>query len=176
MIDENNIQSDASECGTQECCKQDQQQLELQLNQCGQQVAEWKDKYLRLTADLDNVNRRAAKDRALSLQNAQVALLRPILSIVDDFERALESKQGDSASDTKGWDGISMIYTSLTTYLHSVGVEPMKSYDQFDPELHEALVQVDNSGKEAGAIVAVLQKGYLFKGEVLRHAKVSVAK
>lgn len=176
MIDETNKEQ-ATGCDAQDCCRQDVQHLSSQLRDAQNQVTEWKDKYLRLNADLDNVNRRAAKDRALSLHMAQVALLVPLLSIVDDFERAIDSARLASSDEHKGiLDGITMIYTALLKYLHSVGVEPMTSYEHFDPEHHEALAQVDVEGKVSGDIVAVLQKGYLFKNEVLRHAKVSVAK
>jgi len=148
--------------------------LQDELSACKVQISEWKDKYLRVNADLDNVNRRAARDRALSQYTAQVALLLPLLTIVDDFERALE--QRGTAPDTQQWaEGISMIYTSLLKYLTSVGVEPMTNDDQFDPELHEALTSVASDTHASGSIVSVLQKGYLFKGQLLRPAKVSVA-
>ena len=180
MMDDTNTLEETSRqgsCQAQDCGKVEVAQVSGQLRDCQQQVAEWKDKYLRLNADLDNLNRRAAKDRALSIHTAQVTLLLPLLTIVDDFERALAANQGTTPLEIKGWaEGISMIYASLAKYLQSVGVEPMKSYDHFNPEQHEALTQVDAEGKATGDIVAVLQKGYLFKGEVLRHAKVSVAK
>jgi molecular chaperone GrpE len=148
--------------------------LQDELSACKVQVSEWKDKYLRVNADLDNVNRRAAKDRALSQYTAQVALLLPLLTIVDDFERAIE--QRSTAPDVQKWaEGITMIYTSLLKYLTSVGVEPMTNYDQFDPELHEALTSVVSDSHTSGSVVSVLQKGYLFKGQLLRPAKVSVA-
>jgi molecular chaperone GrpE len=154
-----------------------EQQVHEQLKVCQAQLSEWKDKYLRVNADLDNVTRRAAKDRALSHYNAQVALLLPLLSIVDDFERALEQHNTGQSADSKQWvDGITMIHTSLIKYLASAGVEPMTDYDHFDPEYHEALVHVASDIHTSGQIVAVLAKGYLFKGQVLRPAKVSVAK
>ncbi len=151
-----------------------QELLQEALKTCQAQAAEWQDKYLRVNADLDNVNRRAAKDRALAQYTAQVNLLLPLLIIVDDFERALE--QQNAASDMHTWtEGIKMIYTSLLKYLASVGVEPIKQYENFDPELHEALTSVASDTHASGAIVSVLQKGYLFKGQPLRPAKVSVA-
>jgi molecular chaperone GrpE len=176
MMDDFNTQEETVS-GNGQACAQEDSHISYALRECQQQVGEWKDKYIRLTADLDNLNRRAAKDRALSLHTAQVALLTPLLSIVDDFERALETKMGDTPGDIRGWiEGISMIHSSLVKYLQSVGVEPMKSYDHFDPERHEALVSVEAEGKEPDSIVAILQKGYLLKGEVLRHAKVSVVR
>ena len=151
-----------------------QTHLQEALHACQAQIGEWKDKYLRVNADLDNVNRRSAKDRALSQHTAQVALLLPLLTIVDDFERAL-AQQNASTDIHKLVEGITMIHTSLQKYLSSVGVEPIEQYDQFDPELHEALTSVASDTHASGAIVSVLQKGYLFKGSPLRPAKVSVA-
>jgi molecular chaperone GrpE len=152
-----------------------QAQLQEALNACQMQLGEWKDKYLRVNADLDNVNRRAAKDRALAQHTAQVALLLPLLSIVDDFERALEQQKNAPGDTHKLIEGITMIHTSLQKYLSSIGVEPIKQYGQFDPELHEALTSVTSDTQTSGSIVSVLQQGYLFKGSPLRPAKVSVA-
>jgi len=152
-----------------------QTQLQEALNACQMQVSEWQDKYVRMNADLDNINRRAAKDRALAQHTAQVALLLPLLTIVDDFERALEQQKNAPDDTHKLIEGITMIHTSLQKYLSSVGVEPIKQYDQFDPELHEALTAVASDIHTSGSVVSVLQKGYLFKGSPLRPAKVSVA-
>ena len=77
--------------------------LQEALKTCQAQVAEWQDKYLRVNADLDNVNRRAAKDRALAQYTAQVTLLLPLLTIVDDFERALE-QHADFVNTLKEYD------------------------------------------------------------------------
>ena len=153
---------------SQSCCVQEE------LSACQAQVVEWKDKYLRVNADLDNVNRRAAKDRALSQHTAQVAIVLPLLTIVDDFERALE-QQATTTDVHKLVEGITMIHTSLVKYLASVGVEPITEYGEFDPELHEALTSVVSDTHASGMVVSVLQKGYLFRGKPLRPAKVSVA-
>lgn len=150
-------------------------QLETQLTTCQASLEEWKEKYLRVNADFDNFRKRTAKDQALWRQTAQIEVLLPIISIVDDFDRALESQTGEQASHA-GLEGFALIHKSLNKYLHSLGVEVMTDYDTFDPEYHEAIMQVDVPGYESGHIVSVLEKGYLFKGIVLRPAKVSVAK
>lgn len=150
-----------------------------QLQACQGLLQEWQDKYMRVNADLENFRRRVTKDQAQWRQSAKAELLGPLLSIVDDFDRALElnSKNSTTLEQTKAWfDGIMMIRASLGKYLETADVKEMVDNTHFDPEYHEALMQVESAAHSSGAIVEVLQKGYLFKGEVLRHAKVSVAK
>lgn len=148
------------------------EQLQMQLTVCQSSLEEWKEKYVRVNADFDNFRKRTAKDQAFWRQTAQIEVLLPIISIVDDFDRALESQNGEQGSR----EGFELIHKSLNKYLHTLGVEVMTDYAVFNPEYHEAIMQVDASGQESGSVVSVLEKGYLFKGMVLRPAKVSVAK
>lgn len=151
------------------------EQLHTQLAECQVSLEEWKDKFVRVNADFDNFRKRTAKDQALWRQTAQIEVLLPIISIVDDFDRALESQQGAQSSHVS-LEGFALIHKSLNKYLQSLGVEVMTDYETFNPEYHEAIMTVDAPGYESGSIVSVLEKGYLFKGIVLRPAKVSVAK
>jgi molecular chaperone GrpE len=155
-------------------CNENSNQLQMQIAECQTALEEWKEKYLRVNADFDNFRKRTAKDQALWRQTAQIEVILPLLSIVDDFDRALEGQQGELTQ--KGLEGFVLIHKALNKYLQSLGVEVMTDYETFNPEYHEAIMQVDAPGYESGNIVAVLEKGYLFKGIVLRPAKVSVAK
>lgn len=161
------------------------EQLRTQLAECQVSLEEWKEKFVRVNADFDNFRKRTAKDQALWRQTAQIEVLLPIISIVDDFDRAFESQQGEQGSPAglsvealakSGLEGFALIHKALNKYLHTLGVEVMTDYDTFNPEYHEAVMTVDAPGYESGSIVSVLEKGYLFKGIVLRPAKVSVAK
>jgi len=165
------------------------EQLNTQLVECQIALEECKEKYMRVNADFDNFRKRTAKDQALWRQTAQIEVLLPIISIVDDFDRALETQTGEHVSHVglsvdlsvealakSGLEGFVLIHKSLNKYLQNLGVEVMTDYDVFNPEYHEAIMQVDVPAYESGRIVAVLEKGYLFKGLVLRPAKVSVAK
>ncbi len=149
--------------------------VEHKLEQCQISLAEWQEKYARLTADLDNFKKRTLKERAMWDETARAELLIGLLSIVDNFDRAMEQQQ-EVPAELQSWaDGIQMIHDSFTEYLKTAGVTEMP-YDQFDPEQHEALIQVDSDDHDAGAIVTVMEKGYLLNDRVLRPAKVSVAK
>lgn len=137
----------------------------------------WKDKYLRLQADFDNFNKRNIKERGQWAIAAQTALLNDILPIVDDFDRAFaELEKKEVSADVKNWfAGFAMIYKGLQKFLEKNEVVAIDPSLPFDPTYHEAISQVVAEGYESGQIVAILQKGYTFKGQVLRPARVSVA-
>lgn len=145
------------------------------LTQCQSTLAEWQEKYARLTADLENYQKRTTKERSAWADAAQEKVLLPILSIVDNFDRAMEHSIEVPAESQSWVDGIGMIYSSFKEFLKNAGVQEV-SYDTFNPELHEALMQVDSDETESGDIVSVMEKGYMLNEKVLRPAKVSVAK
>lgn len=144
---------------------------EHQLNECLVEKDEWKDRCLRTAADFENFKRRSEKERISWITNTQSAMLNDLLSVVDDFERAFSTK--DQASSLEGF---TMIYKSFQKLLDKYGVQEIKEIAEFDPNLHEAIMQVESGDHQAGQIVQVLQKGYRFKEQILRPAKVSVAK
>lgn len=144
---------------------------------CQQEVAVWKDRYLRINADLENMRRRMAKDHEASLIAAQSDIFSDLLAIVDNFDRALADQNMQDNSACKSWfEGIALIRNQLANLLSSYGVEEITQIQTFDPELHEALAQVQTADYASGDIVQVLQKGYMFKNRVLRHAKVTVSR
>ena len=154
------------------------QEQDNELQTCQQQLNEWKDRCLRSIAEFENFKKRTEKDRASWIYTTQVQMLRHIIDIVDDFDRAfaaLSSAPQDEAN--KQWlSGFTFIHQSLKKLLAQYGVEEMSEYKIFDPMFHEALMQVESPDHQSGQIVQVLAKGYIFKGNVLRPAKVSVAK
>src|SRR5580692_3506064 len=99
-------------------------QLQMQIAECQTVLEEWKEKYLRVNADFDNFRKRTAKDQALWRQTAQIEVILPLLSIFDDFDRALEGQQGEQASQ-KSLEGFVLIHKALNKYLQSLGVEVM---------------------------------------------------
>ena len=146
-----------------------------QLSQCKVTLAEWQEKYARLTADLENYKKRTMKERSAWAESAQVALISELLAIVDNFDRAMEH-QREVPQELQAWaDGIEMIHTAFKDFLKKAGVKEVP-YDQFNPEFHEALMQVDSDTQDAGEIVDIMGKGYMLNDRVLRPAKVSVAK
>lgn len=148
-----------------------------ELQQCQQQVQEWKEKYLRVQADLDNFSRRVEKEKATWMRVAQTTMLKDLLAVVDDVERAFSTNMVVALTpELQQWlAGFELVGKGLQKFLMSQGVEEITQLQSFDPHIHEALMQVSSPDHVAGAIMQVFQKGYLFKGEVLRPAKVSVA-
>jgi molecular chaperone GrpE len=139
------------------------------------------DKYIRLAAEFDNYKKRTAKQFSELIENANQSLILEILSVVDDFERALESslpKNDDQNSENNVvlYNGMKLIYDKLIGTLRNKGVEVMDDLDkQFDPNIHDAVMQAPSEDKEAGTITAVVSPGYKMNNKVIRHAKVVVA-
>ena len=134
--------------------------------------AELTDRLLRRQADFENYRKRAERDRSDFLQFAGMEFVRQMLPILDDFERALQTEAADRAYAT----GIELIYTRLFEALKKMGLEPMDTVGQtFDPNRHQAVERVESSEAEDQSIVGEFQKGYNFKGRLLRPAMVRVA-
>lgn len=150
-------------------------ELTESLKKCEQETAEWKDKYLRAWADFQNYKKRHEKEQAAFKRMIKGDLLREMLSIVDNFDRAIEAQE-QIESVQACLEGFELIRKDLYKFLQKHGVKEIEAYETFDPELHEAVMQVEADDHEPGDIVEVLQKGYLLNNIVLRPAKVSVAK
>lgn len=136
------------------------------------ELAESRDKYLRLYAEFENHRRRTAKEKLEMIQGANEQLIKALLPVVDDFERAEKSIKELSEKDASG---ILLIYQKLKKVLDQFGVKAMDNQDNFNPDLHEAITQVPapNESKK-GKIIDVVEKGYLLNDKVIRFAKVVV--
>lgn len=139
---------------------------------CQQEAAMWKDQYARISADFDNYKKRMDREQVQWMQTAQTMVIKDLLTVVDNFERALSQKTEDTASL---YIGIEMIYKSVLNILAKYGVKEFAEYNEFDPEKHEALMHAESANHESGQIVQVLEKGFMIKDKVLRPAKVTVA-
>lgn len=148
------------------------------LTKCKAEVESWKEKYLRVQADYDNFTKRNEKERLHWKTTAQAMVFLDLLPIIDDFDRALETQNKQTITpETEIWiSGFELIRKALQKILEKYDVVQIPDGLPFDPMYHEAIAQVDAPDKKSGEIVAILQKGYTFKGQVLRPAQVSVAK
>lgn len=148
------------------------------LERCSKEIDELKDAAKRVAADFENFKKRVERDRVMWAQTAQSELLRNLLPIVDDFDRALQqATKQEVQPELKTWlAGFELINKSFYKFLQSYDVTPMTQMTNFDPELHEALAQVESADHESGTIVEVAQKGFMIKDRVLRPARVTVAK
>ena len=152
-----------------------QEQLEQasDIEQCKQDAAMWRDQASRIFADFDNYKKRMDREQVSWMQTAQVSVLKDLLVVVDNFDRALSVKT-DSTADV--YAGIEMINKSVMQLLNKYGVKEFADYQEFDPEMHEALMDVESADHKSGQIVKVLEKGFMIKDKVLRPAKVMIAK
>jgi molecular chaperone GrpE len=133
----------------------------------------WRDQASRVFADFDNYKKRMDRDQASWMQTAQVSVIKDLLVVVDNFDRALSAKT-DATADL--YVGIEMIYKSVNQILNKYSVKEFSNYQEFNPELHEALMDIESADHTSGQIVQVLEKGFMIKDKVLRPAKVVIAK
>jgi molecular chaperone GrpE len=151
------------------------EQLRSQLETATALAAEHLASLQRSAADFANFKRRTAEDRERELGLASESLLRKLLAIVDDFDRALDSMPEDLKG--VGWiEGIVLLDRKLRQLLESEGVTPIESIGRpFDPQEHEAIASVPGSGRPDGEVVAEIRRGYRVRNRVLRPAMVAVA-
>lgn len=137
------------------------------------EVADLQDRLLRRQAEFENFRRRTDRDRSDFLQYAGSELVRDIIPILDDFERALKIE----SADAEYAKGVELIYQRLVDTLRKMGLEPVESQpgQPFDPNLHQAVVRVETDEVPDNTILDELQRGYNFKGKLLRPAMVRVA-
>jgi molecular chaperone GrpE len=155
-----------------------EQKHKEELATCAKEVAELKETCKSIAADFENYKKRVERDRIAWSHSAQAEVLRNLLPVVDDFDRAMaEYEKIEKSSNHEAWiAGFDLIRKALDKFLQIYGVTIIKQLEQFDPELHEAIAQVESPTHESGTIVDVVQKGYMFNGHVLRVARVTVAK
>ena len=137
-------------------------------------LAEAKDKYLRLYAEFDNHRRRTSKEKLELILNANEQLIVELLPILDDFERAEKSNTEKSNSTIEGF---LLIKNKLVKALDQYGVKSMETApeDEFNPDLHEAITQLPAADENMkGKIVDIVEKGYLLNDKVIRFAKVVI--
>lgn len=146
-------------------------------NKVEEAATDYRAQSLRVSADFANYKRRVEKERLEWMQTAQSSILQKVLPIIDDLERALTHTQSNVSAEQNPWiEGFVLIQKNATKLFTELGIEEIDASGAFDPELHEALVSVHVQDKQPDQIVEVFRKGYLFKGKVLRHTQVSVAK
>jgi len=149
--------------------------LRAQLDAAQAEAAEHVATLQRTAADYANFRRRTAEDRERELGLAGEGLLRKVLAVADDFDRALAAIPGDLAG--AGWvEGIALVDRKLRALLESEGVTPIEALGRpFDPREHEAIASFPGTGRPGGEVVAEVQRGYRIRDRVLRPTLVAVA-
>ena len=136
-------------------------------------LAEEKDKYLRMLAEYDNFRRRTAKEKETVYGDATADTVKGLLPVVDTLERAAAGLTPEDAESPLG-KGITMTLKSATDALTKLGVEEVPT-DVFNPDIHNAVMHIEDESLGVGAIVAVFQKGYRKGDHIIRYAMVQVA-
>jgi len=149
--------------------------LKQQLEEKEIELAELKDKYLRIFAEFDNFKKRTIKEKMDFMRNASQDVLNDLLPVLDDFDRAKQSSD-DEKSDEVFPEGVTLVYNKLNSVVKSKGLKEMESNGEiFDSELHEAITKIPAPTNDLkGKIVDTIQKGYYLHDKIIRHAKVVV--
>lgn len=146
-----------------------------------EEAAEYKDKYLRAHADFENAKKRLEKDKMNAVSYANESFAKDILAVIDSFENALASIDGASEENSSEIlnqmkEGVNLTYEQLKKILEKNHIKEVDCSGEFDPEVHQAIMQVESDKHEEGDVVQVMQKGYTIKDRILRPAMVSTCK
>jgi len=143
-----------------------------ELERLQEELKQEKDKYLRLYAEFENFRKRTAKEKLELFETAGENLVKELLPVLDDFERALAEikKEGNEAH----YKGVELIYEKFKNTLKKSGLKDIEvnKGDQFDPETHEAIAQVPGQEDMKGKVVDVVEKGYAMGKKTIRYPKV----
>jgi molecular chaperone GrpE len=146
--------------------------LSAERDQLAAEKAELQDRLLRAQAEFQNLRKRTERERVELFEYASMEAVRVLLPVLDDFERAMKS----DSSDKEYAAGIELIYNRFFETLKKLGLEPMDSQGKpFDPQIHHAVDMVETDQAPDHTVIDEFQRGYNFKGRLLRPAMVKVA-
>ena len=164
-------QEEAQDGGILKNFKKKDKKLEALENQ----KKELEDKVMRQMAEFENYRKRTEKEKATMFEMGAKSVIEKMLPVVDNFERGLASVSEEDQTDPI-YEGMSLIYKQLIGELDKLGVKPIEALGQeFNPDLHNAVMQVESEEFEEGIVAQELQKGYMYRDSVVRHSMVAVA-
>jgi molecular chaperone GrpE len=168
-------QQEAEAIHEEQAAETEEVSVPSELDELRKQSEENYQRYVRAQADFDNFRRRARQEKEDFAKYASLKLIEQLLPVVDNFERALSSSK-----ETKDFDalikGLDMTYRQLDQLLVQEGLQPIEAIGQpFNPEFHQAIMQVESEEHGEGIILEELQKGYILKDKVVRPAMVKVS-
>lgn len=138
------------------------------------QIEDLNDRLRRQMAEFDNFRKRSEKEKSQMFDMGAKSIIEKVLPIVDNFERGLAAVQEEQKDDAFV-TGMDKVYKQLMTEFDSIGVKPIEAVGQeFNPDLHNAVMQVESEEFEPGIVAQELQKGYMYKDTVVRHSMVAV--
>lgn len=137
---------------------------------------EWEDKYMRLYAEFDNFKKRSQREKDARYADAAVDIVGELLTVADNLERALAVETKDEEAK-KLHEGVEMVYKQMKDTLEKLGVTEIKALgEQFDPNLHNAVMHTEDDSIDDNTVIEEFMKGYIYKeNRVIRHSMVKVA-
>lgn len=168
-------QSMNEENSSQEVRNDQENGLQAEIEKLKTEISDQQQRTLRAQADFDNFRRRTQKEKEELAKYASSKLITELLPVVDNFERALAATEENPEFESFS-KGVSMIFRQLETVLNAEGLAAMNCVGQpFNPEFHQAIMQVESDEYEEGIVVEEVQKGFMLKDKVLRPAMVKVS-
>lgn len=164
---------DNSRRGRKKRVERHNEELNAKVEEMGHKLAEMNDKYMRIYSEYENYRKRTSAEKASLILNGGKDVIKLMLPVIDDMERALENMaEGDAAKE-----GMQLILKNMMNALQQKGLKPMDAKGlKFDENFHEAITQIPTPTPEAkGTVIDVVKKGYFLNDEVLRFAQVVVA-
>jgi molecular chaperone GrpE len=141
-----------------------------------QELEQWKDRCARLAAEMENYRKRSEREKFEAIKRANERLMKDMLPVLDNLERALENP-GDVSRESPFYTGLDMITSEIYKIFNRYGLKAVEALGQpFDPNLHEAISQVVDNDSEENTVISQMQKGYTFEDRLLRAALVVVSK
>lgn len=166
-VDSNNDSAIIEETGKKERAKKDYIEEKL---------AALNEKYLRLLAEYDNYRKRSTREIDLMYQTATEDIIKELLPILDNLDRATEHRN-DKTTLEEYVKGVALIEDQLRDVLAQAGMKHIEVVGKpFDPNIHDAVMQIESDKYESGIVASEVQKGYMIAGKVIRHSKVIVSK
>lgn len=150
---------------------------EPEIEKLKEQIQEQNDRYLRQAAEFDNFKRRNARERIELIQTASKDVVTDLLDVLDDSERAQNQMELSTGEVTQIKEGVLLVFNKLRNILSAKGLKKMEVMGkEFNPDLHEAITEMEAGADKKGKVVAEVQKGYYLNDKIIRFAKVVVGK
>lgn len=154
--------------------KQEKKEKKDKTDAYKEQIEQLEDRVMRQMAEFENFRKRTEKEKQAMFETGAKSVVEKILPVVDNFERGLATVPEDKMEDPFV-DGMNRIYKQFLTELENIGVKPIEAVGcEFDPNLHNAVMQVESEEYESGVVAQELQKGYTYRDSVVRHSMVAV--
>ena len=174
-LNEEEVAANSTEQASEETTKADGNEGFDDLTRAKMEAADWKDKYVRLYAEFENFRKRSMKEKSDLILTAGEDIIKNLLPVVDDFERALNNIPVTEENKALR-EGVDLIYQKYLRTLQQKGLKEMQAQGEvFNPDVHEAITQIPAPSEDLkGKVVDVVEKGYCIGDKVIRYAKVVI--